>query len=97
MDWLDFMKAMLPNGFDISENEVVINYVPKFFERLGEVLNATSKRTMANYFMWRVVLSKSKALTEELRDHEMEYKKDIYGAAPRDERWRLCVLDTIDR
>lgn len=91
------MKAMLPNGIDISENEVVIIYVPEFFERLGEVLNSTSKRTMANYFMWRVVLSKSKALTAELRHHEMQYKKDMHGAVPRDERWKLCILDTTER
>lgn len=101
MDWLDFMKAMLPNGLDISEDEVVINYVPEFFERLGEVINSTSKSTMANYFLWRIVLSKSKDLSDELRNHVLEYERDtFYGIQDIlmiGERWRACMLDTISR
>lgn len=89
MDWLDFIDAMLPNGLQIDDNEIVNNAVPKFLERLGEVMNSTSKRTMANYMFWRVLYSVSAALTEQIRS-----PNSYWG---NEKRWKECVSITVFR
>lgn len=58
---------MLPNGTEVTENEIVINATPFFFGQLEEVLNSTSNHTIANYLMWRALLDTSHTLTESLR------------------------------
>lgn len=88
---------MLPHGLDVDENEVVINSVPTFFEKLGDVLHSTSKRAMANYFLWRIVLSTSGTQNEQLRDHKLKFYKDVYGLQSKEERWKECISFTADR
>lgn len=88
---------MLPHGLDVQEDEVVINSVPTFFEQLDEVLASTTKRTMANYFLWRVVLTTSGTLTEQLRKRKLEYYKAVYGLQGQEERWKECVQFTSIR
>lgn len=69
INWLDFINEQLPNGTEkVTENETIINSSPAFFERLENILNSTSKRTIANYVMWRFVSSTSQALTAEIRE-----------------------------
>lgn len=51
----------MPTGVEITEDEIVINAEPQFFKQLGNLLNSTSKRTIANYLFWRVILETSAA------------------------------------
>lgn len=43
----------MPKDMKLSPTEVVVIVTPVYFERLADVLEKTSKRTIANYFMWR--------------------------------------------
>lgn len=73
LNWLEYVNAMLPIGFKVTENETVINAAPKFFEKLRDVLNTTSKRTIANYLVWRIVLVMAQTLTADLREYAFDY------------------------
>lgn len=66
-------------------------------KQLGGVLNSTSKRTIANYFMWRVVLTTSGTLNDQLRRRKLEYYKAVYGLQGEEERWKECVTYTSVR
>lgn len=88
---------MLPLGVDVDENEVVINSVPKFFEKLSDVLNSTSKRAIANYFLWRIVLSTSGTQNEQLRNVKLNFYKDVYGLQSKEERWKECIAFTTEK
>lgn len=55
--WTDYFHALMPEDMKLSPTEVVVIVTPVYFERLAEVLEKTSKRTIANYFMWRLVPS----------------------------------------
>lgn len=55
LDWLNYINVILPDGFQVTENEPVMNWNIKFFENLGRILNLTSNSTLTNYILWRAV------------------------------------------
>lgn len=81
----------------MDENEIVINSVPSFFENLGDVIASTPKRTIANYFLWRVVLTTSGTLTNELRKRKLEFYKVVYGLQGEQPRWQECIQFTSEK
>lgn len=97
LDWLDYINAILPDGLDVAEDEIILVGIPKMILQLGKLLDSTSKRTIANYFLWRIVLSTSGALTERLLDLELQFDKDLKGYLQKGERWKKCVSETADR
>lgn len=88
---------MMPAALQVDENEIVINSVPSFFEKLGDVIGSTPKRTIANYFMWRVVLTTSGTLTTELRKRKLEFYKVVYGLISEEPRWKECIQFTSEK
>lgn len=75
LNWLDYIQAFLPVTIELDENETVINCVPTFFEQLNDVLNSTSKRTIANYLLWRAVITASGTSTNEMRKYQFRLSK----------------------
>lgn len=53
----------------VTANETVINFVPTFFDKLDDTLRTTSPRAIANYLLWRAVLTMSVALNEPRKYH----------------------------
>lgn len=94
MNWLDYINAMLPTGLDVNENEIVTNSVPTYFKQLENILNTTSKRTIANYLLWRAVLTTSGTLTSQLRQRKLEFYKVVYGLQGEEQRWKECIQFT---
>lgn len=94
LNWLDFINHFLSSGLKVNENEIVINSVPQFFEQLGTILNTTSKRTMANYLLWRAVLATSGTLTNQLRELKLGFYKTVYGIQQQEVRWKECIQYT---
>lgn len=68
LNWLDYIRSMMPTGVEITEDEIIINWEPKFFQQLGDILNSTPKRTIANYLLWRAILTISEMLPDNFRD-----------------------------
>lgn len=52
---MDYFNALMPTDTKITPDEVVVVLTPAYFDRLAEILRKTSKRTIANYFVWRYV------------------------------------------
>lgn len=52
---MDYFKALMPLDIEITPDEVVIVTTPAYFYRLAGVLQNTSKRTISNFFAWRLV------------------------------------------
>lgn len=97
LNWDDYINALLPQDLTVYGNETVINAVPEFFKQLETVLSSTSKRTVANYFLWRIVLATSGTLTNQLRQRKLEYFKAVYGLQGEEARWKECVQFTSIR
>lgn len=94
INWLDYINAMLPTGLNVNENEIVTNSVPTYFKQLENILNTTSKRTIANYLLWRAVLTTSGTLTSQLRQRKLEFYKVVYGLQGEEQRWKECIQFT---
>lgn len=81
----------------VNESETVIADVPNYLIDLGKVLIDTPKRTIANYFMWRVVFGSSDLLTENLRKRTAAYEASILGKKIEPPRWKKCVSETTSK
>lgn len=69
LNWLDFINAFLSDDVAVTSDETVINFVPEFFVQLDNTLRTTSTRGIANYLLWRTVLTMSMALNEHRKYH----------------------------
>lgn len=91
INWLDYINALLPKNVQVDENERVINNDVGFFEKLGGVLESSSKRSIANYLLWRVVFDATDTLTNELRQIKLTFARTISGQSSEKPRWKECV------
>ncbi|XP_031621713.1 neprilysin-2-like [Contarinia nasturtii] len=96
LQWLDYINSLMPSTLQVDENEVLSDTVPTFFEKLGDVLSSTPKRTMANYFIWRIILATSGATTNELFKHKVQFYKTVYGLQSEQPRWKDCIQITSE-
>ena len=44
VQWLDYIKAILPKDVKVDKNEIIILNEPEFFDQLGKLLEETPKR-----------------------------------------------------
>lgn len=97
MDWLPFINSLLPPGLTVNETEIVEVTVPSFFANLGDILQATPKRTIANYLMWRVVYYASDYMTNAQRQRNLEFLTTLTGQQMEEPRWKECIKFTSSR
>lgn len=97
VDWLNYINALLPDTLNITEDEIIVVTVPKFFEDLGPLLKKTSKRAIANYMMWRIHGFSAFFLTEQLRKRQLQYSSVLSGRQEQEPRWKECVDITSGR
>lgn len=94
LNWLEYIDGLLPPGVDINGNEVLIVDVPDYFTKLGPILWATPKRTIANYFAWRSVFFGSGLLNEALQRRKLQFFETTIGLRKLDPRYNECVTLT---
>lgn len=94
VSWLDMFNSMLPNGMTINENESLIIDVPEYLTKLGDILSTTDKRTIANYFIWRMIVLSTPYLNEKLRQTKVEFESKTTGRKHQEPRWKQCVKVT---
>lgn len=87
----------MPYGLVVDENERIVNTVPTFFEKLGDVVNSTPKRAIANYLLWRAVLGASGLLTADALNLKLEFYKTIYGLISQQTRANECIQLTTEQ
>ncbi|KAH9518882.1 Membrane metallo-endopeptidase-like 1 [Bulinus truncatus] len=82
---------------DISESEIIINQCPVYYQKLNDLLDVTPKRTVANYLIWRLVLSLLNfgALGEKYKTLMNNYNKVILGTSSERPRFRTCSTYTV--
>lgn len=91
VSWKEYINALLPAGLQIDDDEPINVSVPSFFEDLGPLLAKTSKRTIANYMMWRIHAFSISFLSEEFRKRQLEYATALSGRQEQEARWKECV------
>lgn len=97
LDWYGYISAVVPPEISISDTENVNIVDVRFFEQLGALLEATPKRTLANFMLTRVATGAVKYLTSRLRQRQQQFIKAVYGQAEEQARWKECVSTTVGK
>ncbi|XP_070505219.1 neprilysin-2-like [Chironomus tepperi] len=90
-NWLDYFNAILPNVSQVTDDEIINVSVLSFFDALGPLLEKTPKRTIANYVMWRMTVSSTSLLTEDLRRRRLQFSTALSGKQEQAPRWKECI------
>lgn len=88
----------MPEQLSIDENEAIYISMPSYFEKLGTLLQNTTKRVIANYMMYRVVNALAPYLTKRIHKPRIELLASINGYERNPEpRWRQCISEISSR
>lgn len=96
IDLMDFLKRMFnETGHEITGEEKVVSFGLQYVKNMSRIYNATSKRIIANYMMWHVVLRFTPYLSSQFATAFADYRKSVSGVAGEDPRWQDC-LTSVD-
>ncbi|XP_056595080.1 phosphate-regulating neutral endopeptidase PHEX isoform X2 [Triplophysa dalaica] len=94
-NWLGFVKAVIDPelypDLKISSSEQVIVRSPQYFKDLFKLINATETRTVANYVIWRSVLSRVTTLSRRFLYRYLDFARVTTGTTSLIPRWDKCV------
>lgn len=93
--WLDLFQAV-PAQFFVDENKQPALGASDFFGAFDELLLKTSKRTLANYFVLRIIGFSSQHMTREMKARALHYRMELFGVKQKEESWKQCV-DVVSR
>lgn len=91
VDWLKYVNQQLPGGVTVHMSESIVVKQPGYFERLGSVLEATPKRTIANYLVSRAVYAAAPSLEFRMRDRVLRFRSMHTGVAHHKQRHFECA------
>lgn len=94
VNWIEFFNSVLPSTIKVNGDELVWLAVPKYYERLGQIIRTTSRRTIANHIIWTGIYTITDYLNREVRDREFLYNKVQSGLGHEKPRWKQCVSHT---
>lgn len=94
MNWHNFISGILMRN-DITRNENVIVLDYHYVRRLGIILQKTSKRTLANYFGWRLVLFATSFLNDRLYQRRQQFLAQTTGMIKSTPRHIECTKRTL--
>lgn len=79
MDWLKYIRSVLPNDIEINENEIILLQNPQHVQHLELTLEHTRKRVLSNYLIWRAIYSASFHLNDELFERRLKFTEEFTG------------------
>lgn len=95
INWLEYVNWELEDLVPVDENEMIVVIDLNFLSQLNTILQSTPKRTIANYYAWRVFSRYSKYLNQMLHDRHEKYMMAITGKQKSLPRLTECVKLTM--
>lgn len=95
INWLEYVNWELKDLVPVDENEMIVVIDLNFLSQLNTILQSTPKRTIANYYAWRVFSRYSKYLNQMLHDRHEKYMMAITGKQKSLPRLTECVKLTM--
>lgn len=95
INWLEFINWELRDLVHVDENEVIVVIELNYLSQLNGILQSTPKRTIANYYAWRLFLSYSEYLNDVLHERHEKYLMAITGKQKSLPRLTECVRLTV--
>ncbi|KAF5298318.1 hypothetical protein FQA39_LY11802 [Lamprigera yunnana] len=98
MDWIEYINNIIAvPGIRISANDTVDVGVPKFVENLKDLLEATPKRTLANYAICTAIVSVAYTQKQQFTDREQKLVQEIVGTGSKMPRSKECLALTTQK
>jgi membrane metallo-endopeptidase-like protein 1 len=91
LNWLNYLNSLMPAETKFTTDDIIINGVPTFFEKLGQLLTNTPKNVIQNYLMWRFAFGSVPLLGQSFRDRQQEYIRIITGSEKENPRALTCT------
>ncbi|XP_057330724.1 neprilysin-2-like [Microplitis mediator] len=92
--WLEYINKLLKPSVTVDKNETVILSAPYFITEFEKLINTTSKRTQANFILWRLIVDSVFYLNDEIRKPQVDFMTAITGRPKKELRSKEC-LDNI--
>lgn len=77
-----------------SVKSAIIDYTKSVYDNLQDLKVRFSKRTFANYIIWRIVDFTTQFLDDDTLESNLKLFKATYGVIDREQRWKLCTRMT---
>ncbi|XP_062841848.1 phosphate-regulating neutral endopeptidase PHEX [Trichomycterus rosablanca] len=94
-NWLNFVKATIDStlypDLSISSSEPVIIRAPQYMKDLFKLIGNTDSRTLANYVVWRSILSRVTTLSRRFLYRYLDFARVTTGTTSLAPRWDKCV------
>lgn len=91
LNWLDYINWHLNDIMDVNESEVLNIPDKNYLQQLDVVLQSTPKRTIANYFAWRLVFFGCNLLDDVFHQRCQQYVSTRLGQPSSTPRVNKCV------
>lgn len=96
VNWLEYINCSLYGNVFFNESEIVIVPDKNYMLQLKDLLQSTPKRTISNYFAWRLVLFSSDLLNDILHQQNQKFVAATTGMLKSDPRLIECVKRTTE-
>lgn len=90
-NWLEYLNSILPEKVQLKSEDSVVTFNIDFLEKIGNLLSSSSKRDVANYLSWLVVMNSVNFLPNKLRERKHEFDKILTGKEEQEVRWQECI------
>lgn len=87
--WLDLFLPAPPLLFASGTSEKLNS--SEFLWAFEKLLAGTSKRTLGNYFIMRIVGFSSQFMTKAMKERALHYRMELFGVKQKPEGWKQCV------
>lgn len=95
INWTEFIEWSLDNIHHVNENDTVVVYDAFYVDFLRATMETISKRTIANYLSWRLVLMSSEFLSDDLRERFYKFEATKNGLPKMSPRSDECAKQTM--
>ena len=95
VSWQSYFTRLMAPHVKVQPTDIVMNTVPSYFEKLGELIAKTPKRVLANYALWAIASQASEYMSERIQKAKREFIGTVTGNTAKDIRSQTC-LDMVN-
>ena len=89
--WQSYFTRLMAPHVKVEPTDIVVNAVPSYFEKLGDIIAKTPKRVLANYAFWRVASETAGKMSERIQKARRQFAGTMTGNTAKGIRWQTCV------
>ncbi|GFS75640.1 neprilysin-1 [Nephila pilipes] len=90
VNWTLYFSIAMP--LELTDDEEVVVYAVPYLLSMSDLVTNTSKRTVANYILWRFVYNRVSNLDKRFLAKQQEYYSALYGTQAISPRWKTCTV-----